>query len=380
MYLLIFPRIVQVIIACFLHHTLINIEIMIKLSVETANMAFEKTIKEGAIMKSGLISIIIPSFNEANNIELIYKALVKEFADINYDYEVLFINDGSTDDTLQRIKKLVLTSPKVKYISFTRNFGKEVALLAGFQHVKGDAVIVMDADLQHPCSLIKSFINGFEEGYHQVIAQRNRKGDGRLRSFLSSLYYCVVNKVVDVDLRDGAGDFRLLSRTAVDALLMLNEGNRFSKGLFSWIGLNQKVIYYDNVARQNGKTKWSFSKLLNYGIDGVISFNNRPLRMCFYAGALILLLSLVYIFTNLILITRYGIDEPGYFTTISAVLFLGGVQLLSLGVIGEYIGRIYYETKKRPHYLIQETNINKDGEDYESDQPRIYKIYPSGDH
>ncbi|GGB49180.1 glycosyltransferase [Virgibacillus dakarensis] len=330
-------------------------------------------------MKSGLISIIIPSFNEASNIELIYKALDKEFADIHYDYEVLFINDGSTDDTLHYIKKLASNNPRVKYISFTRNFGKEVALLAGFQHVNGDATIVMDADLQHPCSLIKPFIKGFEEGYHQVIAKRNRKGDGRIRSCLSSLYYCIINKIVEVDLRDGIGDFRLLSRKAVEALLMLNEGNRFSKGLFSWIGLNQKIIYYDNVARQNGKSKWSFSKLFNYGIDGVISFNNKPLRLCFYTGAFILLLSLVYIFVNLIMIIRDGITEPGYFTTISAVLFLGGVQLLSLGVIGEYIGRIYYETKKRPHYLIQETNINN-GENNESNQQRVYKIYPGRDH
>ncbi|AZV42676.1 glycosyltransferase family 2 protein [Peribacillus asahii] len=330
-------------------------------------------------MNFRLISIIIPSFNEASNIELIYEALVKEFVGVNYDYEILFINDGSTDDTLLRIKKLVLRTQKVKYISFTRNFGKELALLAGFQHVKGEAVIVMDADLQHPCALIHSFINGFEEGYHQVIAQRNRKGDSRFRSFISSLYYCIINKVVDVELRDGCGDFRLLSRKAVDALLMLNEGNRFSKGLFSWIGFNQKIIYYENVPRQNGKTKWSFTKLLNYGIDGVVSFNNRPLRICFYTGAFILLLSLVYIFINLFLIIRNGIAEPGYFTTISSILFLGGIQLLCLGVIGEYIGRIYYETKNRPHYLIEETNI-KSGECYEGNRPRVYKIHRSGDY
>lgn len=185
-------------------------------------------------MKSRLISIIIPSYNEGNNIELIYKAIDNEFADIRYDYEILFINDGSTDDTINRIKRLELVNPNVKYISFTRNFGKEVALLAGLQHVKGEAVIVMDADLQHPCSLIKPFIQGYEEGYHQVIAQRNRKGDNRIRSCLSSLYYCIANKIVDVEIKDGAGDFRLLSRNAVDALLLLNEGNRFSKGLFSW--------------------------------------------------------------------------------------------------------------------------------------------------
>ncbi|MFC7063733.1 glycosyltransferase family 2 protein [Halobacillus seohaensis] len=330
-------------------------------------------------MTARLISFIIPSFNEAGNIELIYKALDREFEDLNYDYEILFINDGSTDDTLFRIKKLVFSSSKVKYISFTRNFGKEVALLAGFQHVKGEAVIVMDADLQHPCSLIKPFIEGFEEGYHQVIAQRNRKGDGWLRSCFSSLYYCLVNKFVDVDIRNGVGDFRLLSRKAVDSLLTLNEGSRFSKGLFSWIGLSQKIINYDNVARKNGKTKWAFSKLLNYGIDGAISFNNSPLRMCFYTGSLILLLSLIYIFVHLFLIMNNGIVAHGYFTTISAVLLLGGIQLLSLGVIGEYIGRIYYETKKRPHYLIQETNI-KSGESDENKQSGIYKIYRSGDY
>lgn len=330
-------------------------------------------------MTTGFISIIIPSYNETGNIELIYKALDKEFATSNYHFEVIFINDGSTDDTLPCIKKLASSNPKVKYISFTRNFGKEVALLAGFQHALGDAVIVMDADLQHPCSLITSFINGYEEGYDQVIARRNRKGDHPLRSFFSSLYYGIINKIVDVNIKDGVGDFRLLSRRAVDAILKLNEGNRFSKGLFSWIGMNQKTIHYNNVARQNGKTKWSFSKLLNYGIDGIISFNNRPLRMCFYTGAVILFLSITYIIMNFIEVLRTGIAEPGYFTTISAVLFLGGVQLLSLGVIGEYIGRIYYETKKRPHYLIQETNI-QNGESEESPQPGIYQIYPGRDH
>lgn len=330
-------------------------------------------------MTFGLISMIIPSYNEASNIELIYKALEKECSEINYDFDILFINDGSTDDTLQRIKKLASMHSNVKYVSFTRNFGKEVALLAGFQHAKGDAAIVMDADLQHPCSLIKSFIEGYEEGYDQVIAKRNRKGDHPVRSILSSIYYRIMNKVVDVDIRDGVGDFRLLSRKALDALLQFDEGNRFSKGLFSWIGMKQKIIYYDNVARQNGKSKWSFSKLLNYGIDGIVSFNNRPLRTCFYTGAGILCLSVLYILLNFIQILQNGIAEPGYFTTISAILFLGGVQLLSLGVIGEYIGRIYYETKKRPHYLIQETNINN-GESEESHQPRIYQIYPGRDH
>ncbi len=323
-----------------------------------------QSIEVGVCMKPRLISIVIPSYNESNNIELIYNAITNECSDIDYDFEILFINDGSTDDTIKRIKQLESINSNVKYISFTRNFGKEVALLAGFQHVTGEAVIVMDADLQHPCNLIKPFIQGYEEGYHQVIAQRNRKGEKPLRACFSSLYYCLVNKIVDVEIKNGVGDFRLLSRKAVEALLLLNEGNRFSKGLFSWIGLSQKTIYYDNIIRKNGKSKWSLSALLNYGIDGIISFNNRPLRICFYSGAILLLFSLIYIFINFVFIIRNGITEPGYFTLISAVLFLGGIQLLCLGVIGEYIGRIYYETKHRPHYLIQETNINT-GENHE---------------
>ncbi|WP_037985868.1 glycosyltransferase family 2 protein [Thalassobacillus devorans] len=329
-------------------------------------------------MTAGLISIIIPSYNESDNIDLIYKAVDKEFEGLPYHYELLYVNDGSKDDTLARIKKLAESNANVRYISFTRNFGKEVALLAGLQHADGEAVIIMDADLQHPCSLIKPFIEGYEEGYHQVVGRRNRKGDGWLRSCISSLYYRMINKFVEVDLQDGVGDFRLLSRKAVDGLLKLNEGSRFSKGLFSWIGLSQKIIHYDNVCRENGKSKWKFSTLMNYGIDGAISFNNRPLRICFYTGIFILLLSVVYIMVHLIMIMNNGVVERGYFTTISAVLLLGGIQLLSLGVIGEYIGRIYYETKQRPHYLVEESNIKR-GKSKDGEQIGVYKIYHSGD-
>ena len=308
-------------------------------------------------MKRELLSVIIPSYNEGENIRRIFEALEEEFRDFHYDFEIIFVNDGSKDNTLQYMRELSHKSAKAKYISFSRNFGKEAAILAGLEHAKGEAAIIMDADLQHPTYLIQDFVRGYEEGYHQVIAKRNRKGDSKLRSYLSSMYYKVMNKVVEVDLRDGVGDFRLISRQAIDALLQLKEGNRFSKGLFCWIGFEEKVIYYENVERQHGDTKWSLKKLFNYGIDGVISFNNRPLRICFYTGILILFLSLIYIVATFIQIVRTGIMVPGYFTLISAVLFLGGVQLLSLGVIGEYIGRIYYETKKRPHYLIQESNV-----------------------
>jgi glycosyltransferase involved in cell wall biosynthesis len=303
------------------------------------------------------ISFVIPSYNEAGNIAKVMEAIADEMMHQQMTYEVLFVDDGSTDGTMIEIRDIQYIYPEVEYVSFTRNFGKEAAIIAGLQHAKGHAVILMDADLQHPPTLISELLKGFEEGYDQVIAKRNRKGDSRLRSLLSSSYYRFVNKAIDVQLNDGEGDFRLLSRRAVDSLLLLSEGNRFSKGLYAWIGLEQKTITYENVTRQHGETKWSFPKLLNYAIDGIVSFNTKPLRLCMYIGLATLTSTFVYIFVTLIGIFLHGVAVPGYFTTISAVLFLGGVQLLSLGIIGEYIGRIYNETKKRPHYLVQRTSV-----------------------
>ncbi|MDW0116834.1 glycosyltransferase family 2 protein [Sporosarcina thermotolerans] len=308
-------------------------------------------------MEQLTISFVIPSYNEAGNIANVMKAIADEMMHQQMKYEVLFVDDGSTDGTMIEIRDIQYTYPEAEYVSFTRNFGKEAAIIAGLQHAKGQAVILMDADLQHPPSLISELLKGFEEGYDQVIAKRNRKGDSHLRSLLSSTYYRFVNKAIDVQLNDGEGDFRLLSRRAVDSLLLLSEGNRFSKGLYAWIGLEQKTITYENVTRQLGETKWSFSKLLNYAIDGIVSFNTKPLRLCLYIGLATLTSALIYIFVTLVGIFLHGVAVPGYFTTISAVLFLGGVQLLSLGIIGEYIGRIYNETKKRPHYLVQQTSI-----------------------
>ncbi|MCM3790395.1 glycosyltransferase family 2 protein [Domibacillus indicus] len=308
-------------------------------------------------MKPVKISYIIPAYNEAENIPKVLQAINQEMNGQFYAYEVIFVDDGSADDTLDVIKQLAFHCKEVQYISFTRNFGKESAMLAGLQHAQGDAVILMDADLQHPPSLISQLLKGYEEGYDQVIAKRNRTGDSPVRSIISSFFYRLVNHTVDVKLTDGEGDFRLLSRRAVNALLTLSEGNRFSKGLYSWIGYGQKTISYENVARECGETKWSFPKLLNYAIDGIVSFNHKPLRACFYTGALVLFMSLVYIAITFVQIMRTGVVVPGYFTLISAVLFLGGVQLVCMGIIGEYIGRIYNETKKRPHYLIQHTSI-----------------------
>ncbi|RLQ90407.1 glycosyltransferase family 2 protein [Planomicrobium sp. Y74] len=306
-----------------------------------------------------LISIIVPAYNEEENISPIYEKLVHEFNVLPYRYEILFVNDGSRDGTLKEILKLAEQQNSVKYISFTRNFGKEAAILAGLKRVKGDAAILMDSDMQHPPTLISEMIKGFEEGFHQVVAKRTRTGDPKVRTLLSSFYYKLINSITDVDLADGEGDFRLMSRKAIDSLLLLSENNRFSKGLFSWIGLSKKTICYENVLREGGSSKWSFGSLINYGIDGIISFNTKPLRICFYTGFIVLFLSLIYIAYTFYGIAQRGVTAPGYFTTITAILVLGGIQLISLGVIGEYIGRIYNETKRRPNFLVDISNVDE---------------------
>ncbi|MBU8589672.1 glycosyltransferase family 2 protein [Priestia megaterium] len=304
-----------------------------------------------------LLSVVVPCFNEEKNVHSFYEYTTKILAMENFNYELIFVNDGSSDNTIDCLKELSETHEEVSYISFSRNFGKESAMLAGLSYAGGDAVILMDGDLQHPPELIPQMVHYYHLGYHQVIAKRNRKGDAIVKSSLSKLYYKLMNKFVDVSLVNGVGDFRLLSRKALNALLSLNEYNRFSKGLFSWIGFKEYTINYDNVVREEGESKWTLGKLFNYGIDGVISFNNKPLRISIYMGLSVTLLGFIYILTMLIKILFAGIDVPGYFTLISAVLIIGGLQLTFLGIVGEYIGRIYYESKKRPHYVIEEESL-----------------------
>jgi len=289
--------------------------------------------------------------------------LTRDSEEKAYDYELIFVDDGSKDETLNMLKSVAKKERQTKYISFSRNFGKEAAMLAGLQYASGDLVIIIDADLQHPPELIPKMIELSGKGYDQVIAKRNRTGDSKRKTLFAKLYYKLVNRIVDVKIIDGIGDFRLLNRKAVDAILALQEYNRFSKGIFSWIGFKETVIEYENQQRAAGESKWSFKNLLSYGIDGLLSFNNKPLRLCFYSGALSMFISLTYIIIMLIRISLYGILVPGYFTTISAILFLGGLQLISTGILGEYIGRIYYEVKKRPHYLVDTTNIDKSQSD-----------------
>lgn len=308
------------------------------------------------------LSVIIPCFNEEKVLPITHRALhdvLGEDAKLhNYDYQLIFIDDGSKDNTLNVLKQLCEADPHSRYISFSRNFGKESAMLAGLQYSTGECVVIMDADMQHPPEMIPTLISYYREGYDQVVTKRSREGDKKRKTLPAKLYYKIVNSLIDVRLDDGVGDFRLLSRNAASALLSLTEYNRFSKGLFSWIGFKTKVVEMKNSERAAGETKWSIRSLLHYGIEGIISFNNKPLRICFYMGAVLIGFSLLYILYLLVSYIMYGVTTPGYFTTITAVLLIGGTQLFCIGVLGEYIGRIYYEVKRRPHYIIGETDLD----------------------
>lgn len=322
------------------------------------------------------LRVIVPCYNEGEIIVKTYQRLTEimsqDSLQQHYDYDLLFVDDGSKDETISYIQEAAENDHHVKFISFSRNFGKESAMIAGFQHsVDCDAVVMIDADLQHPPTLIPQLVEGYKEGYDQVVAKRNREGEKQSRKLLTKAYYKLINHFVeDIQLNDGIGDFRLLSQRAVRSLVSLDEANRFSKGLYEWIGYNTKIFTYENVEREAGESKWSFKQLLNYGIDGLISFNTKPLRLLIYFGVFVSLISVLYILYILIDIMFNGIDTPGYFSTIAAILFLGGVQLIAIGIVGEYIGRIYFEVKQRPKYLVQATNlksiddVNRDEDQY----------------
>ncbi|MFK8850054.1 glycosyltransferase family 2 protein [Streptomyces sp. Ac-502] len=303
------------------------------------------------------LSVVVPCYNEEEVIGRFDEKIREVLDRLGVEYELCYVDDGSADGTLQRMRTLAQQNGSTtRYVSFSRNFGKEAAMLAGLKEAGGDAVILMDADLQHPPELIEKMLDLYQLGHDQVIARRSREGDKPLRSMVSKLYYRAVNKWVDVELTDGVGDFRLLSRTAVDALVSLPEYNRFSKGLFSWIGFDTVTFDYRNAQREGGATKWRFGSLVNYGIDGMISFNSRPLRVAIYAGLSLAGLAAAYALWIIGAAVVGGVTAPGYVTLVAIIVGLGGLQMVMLGLIGEYIGRIYYETKRRPHFLVKETN------------------------
>lgn len=314
-----------------------------------------------------LLTVIFPCHNEALNLPELYRQLVESFTPAFSgggrsldELEILFVDDGSNDETFNVALSLT-TDPRVRAISFSRNFGKEAAMLAGLEHARGDAVVIMDSDLQHPPSLLRELMQGYLEGYHQVIAIRNRDGDSKLRTWLSRRYYWLAAKIINVPLEDGAGDFRLLSREAVNALLKMREYNRFSKGLFAWLGMATKKVYYNNTLRIDGKSSWTYKSLFNYGLDGITAFNDRPLRFVINIGLISFLVFIAYLLFLVINVLVTGIDVPGYVTTIAIIVGMGGVQLASIGILGEYVSKIYSEVKRRPHYIIENDSWTQNG-------------------
>lgn len=302
------------------------------------------------------ISILIPAYNEEPVLDKLFTRLANLANDAKkYNFEFLFVNDGSKDRTLEIIKDLAETDSRVSYINLSRNFGKEIGMIAGLDHVTGDATVIIDADLQDPPELIPEMIKLWEEGYDDIYAKRrSREGETRLKKFTSKLYYRTLQKATHIPIQEDTGDFRLLDRRVVEALKEFRESQRNTKAMFSWVGFHKKEILYDRDPRAAGETKWNYLKLVELAIDGITSFTTAPLRISTYAGLIVSLATFIYLVILVIRTIFFGTDLAGYPSTMAVILFLGGVQLLSLGIIGEYVGRIFNETKQRPLYLIEE--------------------------
>ncbi len=308
------------------------------------------------------IELVVPCFNEEENIHVFYSEVEKVAKNLDgYNCSVLFVDDGSTDSTLLRIHELInrFSSNKIKYISMSRNFGKESAIYVGLSKSKGDYVIVMDADLQHPPALIPDMLRIVtEEGYDSCAARRsNRKGESIIRATFSKAFYHIMNKMTVIDLVQGSTDYRLMTRQMADAVVSLAERERFTKGIYAWVGFKTKWISYENVERARGTSKWSFWSLFNYASSGIIAFATTPLRGAIWIGILIVIVSAIYgIYTAWYALT-YPERTTGRATIILIMLFLGGVIIMLLGMIGEYLARIYMEVKQRPIYIIKESNL-----------------------
>ena len=305
-----------------------------------------------------MISIIVPCFNEQESLPFFYEAAKKALADLGEPYELLFVNDGSKDGTLTVLRGLSEKDNAVRYLSFSRNFGKEAAMYAGVKESRGDYVALMDADLQHPPAMLREmFLAIRDEGYDIAAARRvSRKNEPPIRSFLARRFYRIINKISNAEFVDGASDFRMFSRQVVNAMLELNEYNRFSKGIFGWVGFSTKWIPYENVERVAGETKWSFWKLFRYAIDGIINFSSAPLTVASWGGISMTLASFLILAFIVIRKLLFGDPVQGWASMVCIVIFIGGVQLFCLGITGQYIAKIHLETKRRPHYIIAETS------------------------
>ncbi len=307
------------------------------------------------------ISILIPCYNEEKSLPLLYPELVKLMdANQNYEWELMFVNDGSRDNTLQELIKLRQQDKRVNYVDLSRNFGKETAMLAGFDYVTGDCMVIIDADLQHPPTLIPDMIKLWEQGYDDVYAKRKTRGkESWLRKRLSLQFYKILQSSSRFDVLQNVGDFRLLDRSCINALKKMRESERYTKGMYCWIGFKKKEIEFVQGDRVAGESSWNYRGLFTLAIDGITSFTNAPLRISTFVGFVVSMFAFLYMIYVFFKALIYGDPVQGYPTLVILILFLGGIQLLSLGIIGEYIGRIYNETKNRPDYIVRVFNDEK---------------------
>jgi glycosyltransferase involved in cell wall biosynthesis len=310
---------------------------------------------EDAHSKGPELTVVVPVFNEAGNVPLLVSRLKPALESCVASFEIVFVDDGSSDDTLAALKAENARDPRVRAVSFSRNFGKEIAIAAGLDHASGDAVVIMDADLQHPPEVIPAFVAKWREGFQNVYGQRtHREHDSALRRMLSQRFYYIFGAFGETQLPEGAGDFRLLDRRAVEALLTMRERARFSKGLYAWVGFRSVGVPFEVAERAHGESKYSYRKLTRFALDGLMSFSTLPLKVWTYVGTFISGFSFATALYFLMRTIAFGVDVPGYASLIVSVMFLAGVQLLSLGVLGEYIGRIFAEVKRRPLYVVGE--------------------------
>jgi glycosyltransferase involved in cell wall biosynthesis len=306
------------------------------------------------------VDLVVPCYNEGQVLERFFRETSAAAESISgYDFRFIFVDDGSADDTLKIIQDLAERHPCVRYISFSRNFGKEAGIYAGLKNSRSDLTVVMDADLQHPPALLAPMIQAVEEGYDSCSARRvSREGEPMIRSFFARCFYRLINAMTDVDMVDGAVDYRIMTRQMVEAVLSLSEIQRFSKGIFAWVGFKTKWVEFKNVERLEGESKWSFWKLFKYAVEGITAFTTVPLRFASILGLVASLSSFLLMLYEFIKSVAYGVDVKGYPSTLIMLLLIGGIMIMSSGILGEYVARMYMETKRRPVYIEKMSNIN----------------------
>ena len=303
------------------------------------------------------LSLVVPCYNEAESVALFQEAVIQAFDGCGYDYEIIFVDDGSKDATLHNLKKLYAQHRcPVKIISFSRNYGKEAGLYAGMEHASGEYISLIDADLQQRPEIVRDMVQILDQQpqYDVVAAYQDRRAEGKILSFFKKSFYALINKLSNVKLQPDASDFRTFRRSVAESILSLTETHRFSKGIFAWVGYDTCFIPYTAQERVAGKTKWSFRKLFNYALEGIIGFSTAPLRISVYLGGFTSLAAIIYLIAVVIEKLVYGIDIPGYATIIVLILLLGSMQLFCIGIIGEYVGKIFEQSKKRPIYIAKE--------------------------